>query len=122
MLDGTVSADRRGRRKSPMSIIATDLPTAEIAAFCRKWQVIELALFGSALREDFRADSDIDLLATFAPDAPWSLFDFVDMRDELESILGRGVDLIEKAALEESPNWLRRRAILMSARTIYVAR
>src|SRR5215207_1614991 len=101
-----------------MGLVATDLPTAEIAAFCRKWQVTELALFGSALREDFRPESDIDLLATFAPDAPWSLFDLINMRDDLKAILGRDVDLIEKDAIEQSPNWLRRRAILDSARTI----
>ncbi len=105
-----------------MGLVATDLPTDEIVAFCRKWQVTELTLFGSMLRDDFRPDSDVDLLVTFSPEAPWSLFDLIEMRDELTSMLGREVDLIEKAAIEESANWLRRRAILESARTIYVAR
>lgn len=105
-----------------MSAVTVELPIEQIANFCRKWRIVEFALFGSALRDDFRPDSDIDLLVTFAPDAPWSLFDFIEMRDDLESLLGRDVDFIEKAAIEESANWLRRRAILDSARTSYVAR
>lgn len=89
--------------------------------FCRRWQVRELALFGSAVREDFRPDSDIDVLVTFADDAEWSLFDLVTMEDELEEIVGRDVDLVERKAVEESHNWIRREAILSSAQSIYSA-
>lgn len=105
-----------------MSTVAVELPTEQIEEFCCKWQIVELALFGSALRDDLRPDSDVDLLATFAPDARWSLFDLVAMEDELVSLLGREVDFFEKSAIENSKNWIRRRAILDSARTIYVPR
>jgi len=87
--------------------------------FCRRWQISEVALFGSALRDDFGPESDIDLLVTFLPDARWSLLDLVRMQYELEDLLGRKVDLIERAAIERSSNWIRRREILGTARTIY---
>jgi predicted nucleotidyltransferase len=92
-----------------------------IAEFCRRWKVTELSLFGSVLRDDFRPDSDIDVLVTFAPDAEWSLFDIVDVEEELRAILGRDVDLVERPAIERSRNYIRRKAILGSTRTIYVA-
>jgi hypothetical protein len=53
--------------------------SAQIAEFCQRWQIIEFALFGSILRDDFRPDSDIDVLLTFSPDSRWSLFDWVDV-------------------------------------------
>jgi len=92
-----------------------------LAAFCRRWKISELALFGSALREDFRPDSDIDLLVTFAPDASWSLLEHVKMDEDLEGLLGRQVDTPTRRSVEMSPNWIRRRAILESARVIYAA-
>ena len=98
-----------------------DLPMDKIAEFCKRWQIKELALFGSVLRDDFRPDSDIDLLVTFAPGASRSLFDHVDMEDEMESILGRKVDLVSRHAIERSENPWRRHDILTSARTIYAA-
>ncbi len=58
------------------------------AEFCRRWKITEFALFGSVLRDDFRPDSDVDVLVTFAPDAEWSLFDHLDMEEELSVILG----------------------------------
>jgi hypothetical protein len=88
----------------------------QIAELCRKWQVTELALFGSVLRDDFGPESDVDVLVTFAPEAPWSLFDLVDMVDELEAMLGRKVDLVESAGLR---NPIRRRAILSSREVIH---
>jgi predicted nucleotidyltransferase len=93
----------------------------QLAAFCRRWQIIELAIFGSALRDDFGPESDIDLLATFAPDAPWGLFDAVQMQDELKAIFGHDVDLLSRRAIEQSRNPIRREAILRSAEPIYVA-
>ncbi len=90
-----------------------------LAEFCRKWKIIELSLFGSALRDDFSPESDIDLLVTFAADARWSLFDLVHAEDELQQLLGKDVDLIERRAIEESPNWIRRKHILGTARVIY---
>jgi len=93
----------------------------KIAEFCRRWKVTELALFGSVLRDDFRPDSDIDVLVTFAPDSTRRFYDLIDMKEELESMLGRKVDLVEKRLVESSENYIRRRHILSHAETIYVA-
>ncbi len=71
-----------------------------IAEFCRKWKIRELALFGSILRDDFRPDSDVDVLVEFEIDAPWDLFDFALAREELIELFGRRVDFIEKFAVE----------------------
>lgn len=98
-----------------------DIPEDQIADFCRRWKIAELALFGSALRDDFRPDSDVDVLVTFAPDAKWSLLDHVDMEDELAQILGRPVDLVSRRGIERSRNPRRRRAILESAQVVHVA-
>ena len=98
-----------------------EIPSERIASFCERWQVAELALFGSVLRDDFGPDSDIDVLATFREEARHSLFDLVRMERELGSILERDVDLVERADIERSPNYLRRRAILESPETIYAA-
>jgi predicted nucleotidyltransferase len=93
----------------------------QIAEFCRRWKIRELAVFGSFLRDDFQPDSDLDFLYTFAADAPWTLFDLVAMDRELAAIVGRDVDLVDRTCIEKSENWLRRRAILGTAETIYVA-
>ncbi len=95
-----------------------DVPMDRVAAFCRKWKVTELALFGSVLRDDFRPESDVDVLVTFSPDAPWSLWDWPDMTDELQAIFGREVDLLEKDALR---NPFRRHTILSTRQVIYAA-
>jgi predicted nucleotidyltransferase len=92
-----------------------------LEAFCQRWNVVELSLFGSAVRDDFRSDSDIDLLVTFAPDAHWTLFDLVDMEDELKSIFGRDVDLVERHAIELSENYIRRKDILSNLTVLYVS-
>ena len=97
------------------------LPEAEIQSFCRRWQIVEFSLFGSVLREDFRPDSDVDVLVTFAPGARWSLFDMVRMQKDLESILGREVDLVERKAVEQSENYIRRKRILSDLVPVYVA-
>lgn len=94
---------------------------SEIAAFCKRWQVTELALFGSVLRDDFGPESDVDVLVCFDPQARHTLLDIAQMQDELSSALGREVDLIERATVERSPNYIRRKAILRSAETIYAA-
>jgi hypothetical protein len=99
-----------------------DIPRKKAADFCRRWKIVALALFGSVLRDDFRPDSDVDLLATFASDAEWSLFDHVSMEEELASILGRPVHLVSQRAIQHSTNWIRRKAILETAVPYYVAR
>lgn len=93
----------------------------QIAAFCKRWQVTELGLFGSVLREDFKPESDIDVLVRFSPEAGYSLLDFVGIQDELSEMLGRRVDLVTWRAIENSRNYIRREDILRSAETIYAA-
>jgi len=87
-----------------------------IADFCKKWKITECSLFGSVLRDDFTPDSDIDVLVSFDPSAHWSLFDLVEMREELKKIFGREVDLIEKDGLR---NPFRRHEILTTRQIIY---
>lgn len=98
-----------------------DIPRDEIAVFCKRWQITELALFGSVLRDDFGPESDVDVLVRFDPQARHTLLDIVQMQDELSATLGREVDLIERVAVEQSPNYIRRKAILQSAETIYAS-
>jgi uncharacterized protein len=104
-----------------MSMTTIALPMEKIIEFCDRWQITEFALFGSVLRDDFRDDSDIDVLVTFAPTAQRGLTETLQMRDELQAIFDRDVDLIVKAAIERSENWLRRKNILESAKIIYAA-
>jgi predicted nucleotidyltransferase len=90
----------------------------QIADFCRRWRICELALFGSAVRKDFSPHSDVDVLVTFDELAPWSLWDLTAMRDELVDIFGRPVDLVEKRAIK---NPYRRRQILGCYEVIHAA-
>lgn len=98
-----------------------DITSADLAAFCQRWQVAELSLFGSVLRDDFSADSDVDVLVTYLPTAQRGLFEKIQMKEELELLLHRPVDLVSKQAIAQSRNWLRRRNILDSAQVVYVA-
>jgi uncharacterized protein len=91
---------------------------AQIADFCQRWKITEFALFGSVLRDDFRPDSDIDVLVTFNADSGWSLFDWMDMKEELEVMFGREVDLVSKKYLK---NPYRRAEILRTHQVIYVS-
>lgn len=102
-----------------MTIDAIALPMERIAEFCRRWQVIEFALFGSVLREDFRPDSDIDVLVQFHPDAHPTFGSLDQMEAELKTIFHRDVDLITRQGIETSRNYLRRKEILSSAQVIY---
>ncbi len=97
------------------------VPTEAIAAFCRKWRITELALFGSVLREDFRPDSDIDVLVTFAEGVTWGFRDRLAMEAELAAIFGRAVDLGDRRWVEQTRNPYRRNHILKSAVTVYAA-
>jgi predicted nucleotidyltransferase len=90
-----------------------------LEAFCHKWKIQELSLFGSVLRDDFRPDSDVDVLASFRPEAEWDLFDVVDMQNELAIIVGRKVDLLDRESVEQSRNPFRRRGILSNTRVVY---
>lgn len=92
----------------------------KIAEFCRARGIARLELFGSALRADFRGDSDVDLLCTLRTDAKCGLFEWVALKLALEEILGRTVDLVNRAGIERSRNPYRRNEILKTARPIYV--
>ena len=99
-----------------------DISQEQIADFCQRWQISELALFGSVLRDDFGPGSDLDILVTFAPGAKWGLLDHVKMEQELAGLLHCKVDLLTKRAVERSPNQLLRREILGTAEVIYGTR
>lgn len=101
-----------------MRKIGFEVPKDRIQAFCRKWRVKELAIFGSALREGFGSDSDVDVLVELERDHGLSLYDWVDMIDELKGIFGRNVDLVAKEGLK---NPFRRREILRTAEVIYAS-
>jgi hypothetical protein len=91
-----------------------------LGRFCRERGIARLELFGSALREDFRADSDVDLLASLHPDAPVTLLGWADMQEKLSQIFGRPVDLVSRWAIERSHNAYRKHAILSTAVPLYV--
>ncbi len=94
----------------------------QLEEFCQRQHIIELALFGSVLRDDFRPDSDIDILITFTPNVKRSLIDLVDMQYELEELSHRSVDLLTKKSVINSANWIRRNEILNTAKIIYESR
>ena len=96
--------------------IAIEIDKPRLREFCQRWKVTEFALFGSAVRpDDFRNNSDVDVLVSFASDADWSLFDHVHMQDELREIFGRDVDVLTRRSVERSRNPYRQDAILSSA-------
>ncbi len=102
--------------------IKLELPYREIEALCRAYDVVELSIFGSALRDDFRPDSDVDFLVVFKDNdlGPW-MGKLTDFQDALGRLLNRKVDAVPRSSIEQSKNYIRRRRILGSARTIYVA-
>jgi uncharacterized protein len=90
---------------------------AEIEEICRKYHVRELSVFGSALRDDFRSNSDYDLLVEFEPDAPVGLIGLGEMERELEDLFGRKVDLVPKHGLKP----LVRDNVLNTAEPVYAS-
>jgi len=92
-----------------------------ISAFCQRNHIRSLSFFGSVLRDDFRPDSDIDVLVEFEPGKEPGLMEMAGMETELSGILGHKVDIVERKAVEKSENYIRRRHILQSLETIYVA-
>lgn len=109
---------------SQKSVLMVDLherldrlfPNDRIADLAQRWKVIELAAFGSVLRDDFESDSDVDVLVSFEQTATWSLWDLTTMEDELAAIVGRKVDLVEKEALR---NPFRRQQIVGGSKVIW---
>lgn len=92
-----------------------------IVDFCRRWRIVEFAIFGSALREDFHPKSDVDILVTFESGVQWSFQQWLEMIRELEALFGRKVDLIERRLVEQSKNYIRRKHILSHLEHVYVA-
>ncbi len=103
----------------PLSI---ELPRSELAELCRKHNVRELAVFGSALGADFRPDSDVDFLVRFQNDdaGPW-MSHLTGLQEDLERLLSRPVDVVDWNGMEKSRNYIRRKAILEAHRLLYVA-
>jgi predicted nucleotidyltransferase len=99
-----------------------DLPCDAIAALCRQYGVVELSVFGSALRDDFRPDSDVDFMAVFVGGdyGPW-MSRLTSFESDLSRLLGRKADVSPREAIEHSENYIRRRHILESAKAVYVA-
>jgi hypothetical protein len=95
-----------------------DIPRERIAEFCRKWKIRELALFGSVLSDEFRPESDVDVLVTFGPDGGITFNNRVEMLDELSAIFGREVDLVERDSIR---NPFRRHSILTTREILYAA-
>lgn len=98
-----------------------EIDEAALRAFCEKLGIAELAVFGSVLRDDFGPDSDVDFLVTFGPGERWTVGDLARMESELSTAIGRDVDLVERAAVEENPNANVRHQILRNARPLSVA-
>ena len=94
-------------------------PLQDITRFCQKWQILELALFGSVLREDFNPESDVDVLVTFSDKSEWGLFDHVQMQQEFQALFKCKVDLISRRALDYTQNHLLRDEILKTAKVIF---
>ncbi|MFG3819221.1 nucleotidyltransferase family protein [Limnothrix redekei] len=98
----------------------------QLRDFCIRWQIAELAVFGSILRDDFRdrgdCISDIDLLYSLNQSSSHSLFDIMQMREELENLYHRKIDFVSKQGIRNSRNWLRRQEILNSEIILYAQR
>ena len=95
-----------------------DVPHQALTDTCRRWRIVEMSLFGSILRDDFRPDSDVDVLVVFEPHVLWSLLDLVDLQVELTALFGRPVDIVEKSAIR---NPFRRQSILTHRKVVYAA-
>jgi uncharacterized protein len=99
---------------STLVIMSIDLPLDRIAAICRRYGVTELAVFGSAVRDDFGPDSDIDFLYVLSEDSALG-WEIVDLRDDLQEAVGRKVDIVPKNYL----HWVIRDRVLAEAQVVY---
>ena len=97
------------------------IPREKLAAFCKENGIRRLAVFGSALRDDFGPDSDVDLLVEFEPDRIPGLMGLAGMEIELSEMFGRDIDLLTRDEVESSRNYIRRKSILESTEVVYGA-
>ncbi len=98
-----------------------DIAKEKIETFCQRNHIRSLAFFGSVLRDDFSPESDIDVLVEFESSFAPGLMKMTDIENELSAILGHEVDLVERESVEKSLNYIRRRHILESLESVYVA-
>ena len=103
------------------SKIRVEIDTERLAVICKQYNVSQIWAFGSVLRDDFNAQSDIDILVEFLPDARITLYKFQQLREELEALFGRKVDLVDKKGIEERSNRLRKEGILGNTLLLYSA-
>ena len=101
--------------------IRISIPKKKVVDFCERWNITELAFFGSVLRDDFGPESDIDVLVNLRSGTSYRISSILHMEKEMDSILGREVDLVFRSDVERSRNYLRREAILKSAEVFYEA-
>lgn len=118
-----MTSDSESGAGSEVAILGTRIPALpdEVAEYCKRWRILEMALFGSVLRDDFGPHSDVDVLVSFAPGPTPGLLGIVRMERELSELFGRRVDVVTRGAVENSRNPIRRQAILDSVRTVYAA-
>ncbi|MBE9047259.1 nucleotidyltransferase domain-containing protein [Pleurocapsales cyanobacterium LEGE 10410] len=98
------------------------IPSLKLEEICQQWQIVELALFGSILKDDFNPKSDIDILVSFADGAKITFFDLNIIEEQLSNLFNRPVDLVTKQAVEQSHNWIRKENILDNSIVIYEQR
>ncbi|HAB52697.1 MAG: hypothetical protein A2315_04280 [Ignavibacteria bacterium RIFOXYB2_FULL_35_12] len=104
-----------------MTIRNINIQEEQLREICKRYLIRELAVFGSALREDFNEKSDVDLLIEFEPESGITLFNIVDLKEEFEKLFGRDVDIVSKKAIQRSRNHLKRKSILENFKVIYVS-
>ncbi len=108
-----------------MIIQGIDFESEAIRDFCKKWKIKELCVFGSILRDDFRPDSDADILADFeqCPEVDeYNLFDDIHMREELSELVGQNVDLVDRSAIVSTSNRFVRKQLMSTAERVYAGR
>ena len=115
---------------SELSTVADQIPlphgltisSESLTKLCQHWQIVEVSLFGSILREDFNTNSDIDVLVKFSEEARITFFDLDVIEQELSKLFYRPVDVVTKLAIEQSHNPIRRKNILDNSKVIYEQR
>jgi uncharacterized protein len=105
----------------PQVVDRLHVSTGDLAAFCRRWHIAKLEVFGSVVRDDFRAESDVDFLVSFEPDRGPAGFDWFQLKEELSELVGRKVDLVDRRLVERSRNLYRRQHILSEATPVHGA-
>lgn len=95
------------------------IPLNTLQTFCQKWKIKTFYVFGPVLTNEFKSNSDIEVMVEFSSEAEWTLLDHVEMRDELATLTGRSIDLLTKRSIERSQNKVRKDEILRTAKAIY---